>query len=67
MTQKQLIKEIRKERKRVQQNMRRMEKRGFFFDDFELPKIEYTKMGNVSKKTLIKLKAITPCINPRVG
>ena len=51
MTQKQLIKEIRKERKRVQQNMRRMEKRDFFFDDFEIPEIEYTKTGNVSKKT----------------
>lgn len=62
MTQKQLIKEIRKERKRVHQNMRRMEKRGFFFDDFEIPEIEYTKTGNVSKKTLNKLKAITPNI-----
>lgn len=60
MMQKQLIKEIRKERKRVRQNMRRMEKRGFFFDDFEIPEIEYTKTGNVSKKTLHKLKAITP-------
>ena len=60
MTQKQLIKEIRKERKRVQQNIRRMKKRGFFFDDFELPEIEYMKTGNVSKKTLNKLKAITP-------
>lgn len=62
MTQKQLIKEIRKQRKRVQQNMRRMEKRGFFFDDFEIPEIEYTKTGNVSKKTLNKLKALTPII-----
>lgn len=62
MTQKQLIKEIRKERKRVHQNMRRMEKRNFFFDDFEIPEIEYTKTGNVSKKTLNKLKAITPSV-----
>lgn len=60
MTQKQLIAEIRKKRKRVQQNIRRMEKRGFFFDDFEVPQIEYTKTGNVSKKTLNKLKALTP-------
>ena len=60
MTQKQLINEIRKERRRVQQNVRRMEKRGFFFDDFEIPSIEYTKSGNVSKKTLNKLKALTP-------
>lgn len=60
MTQKQLIKEIRKERKRVQQNIRRMKKRGFFFDDFEVPAIEYTKTGNVSKKTLNKLKSLTP-------
>lgn len=60
MTQKQLIKEIRKERKRVQQNIRRMEKRGFFFDDFEVPQNEYTKRGNVSKKTLNKLKELTP-------
>lgn len=62
MTQKQLIKEIRKERKKVHQNIRRMEKRGFFFDDFEIPEIEYTKTGNVSKKTLNKLKAITPSV-----
>lgn len=62
MTQKQLIKEIRKERKRVQQNIRRMKKRDFFFDDFEIPEIEYTKTGNVSKKTLNKLKAITPSV-----
>lgn len=62
MTQKQLIAEIRKERKRVQQNIRRMEKRGFFFDDFEVPSIEYTKTGNVSKKTLNKLRALTPNI-----
>lgn len=62
MTQKQLIAEIRKERKRVQQNIRRMKKRGFFFDDFEVPSIEYTKTGNVSKKTMNKLKALTPNI-----
>lgn len=62
MTQKQLIAEIRKERKRVQQNIRRMKKRGFFFDDFEVPSIEYTKTGNVSKKTLNKLRALTPNI-----
>lgn len=62
MTQKQLIAEIRKERKRVQQNIRRMKKRGFFFDDFEVPLIEYTKTGNVSKKTLNKLRVLTPNI-----
>ena len=62
MTQKQLIKEIRKERKRIQQNIRRMEKRDFFFDDFEIPEIDYTKTGNFSKKTLNKLKAITPSV-----
>lgn len=62
MTKKQLINEIRKERKRVKQNIRRMENRGFFFDDFEIPEIEYTKTGNVSKKTLNKLKAITPSV-----
>ena len=62
MTQNQLIAEIRKERKRVQQNIRRMKKRGFFLDDFEIPTIEYTKKGNVSKRTLNKLKEITPDI-----
>lgn len=60
MTQNQLIKEVRKERKRVQQTIRRMKKRGYIFDDFEIPQNEYTKKGNLSKKTLNKLKAITP-------
>jgi hypothetical protein len=60
MTQNQLINEVRKERKRVQQNIRRMKKRGYIFDDFEIPQNEYTKKGNISKKTLKKLKALTP-------
>ena len=59
MTQKQLITEIKKERKRIRQNINRMQKRGYFFDELEIPKNEFTKTGKVSKRTLNKLKATT--------